>query len=524
MTLIYHNYHFFLWLALSLIPAAVYRVRRLSRKELTLAERTGFFLMITAASLVWSNGLFLLSDHLPFSRAVQGAAFAVGSIAVGLVIGPLCYALVRLFRKAAHVSFFYDNRMFFALSVLWGVRLLTGEKVADALSMWHASSYVVNYTYGFASRFLAGSILRLFAGDFVSEREIYWFCFAVYVLLILLCSALLNRFYKTVPQSDQPAALFGIACFMCCPGSIAAMWESGNFGKLEVYGLLCALVGVILFRKIRSVPLRYLCLTVCACAAIMFYQGFVFLHFSILATVMIADVEQAEEGKARRRRLGFAALAAAATCVCFLCFQFFAAPSFANLQETYAEPRRHTDISMGKKAIDFEYFLPLREAYTLVTAALHDTHRRFDLLLELLLLSPLLFALAYAVLRYNRGNKKPRELLNGFNLSLLTVLFIIPQFLLNVDWGRWLTAMTVDTAFIFAYRLYIGDEKLAQLAKDLSERLRKNPAPYVLLILYLHMLSVFSVESPSEDDASLIQFAFRIAGVVKAVLARLSLV
>ncbi|MBQ7542433.1 MAG: hypothetical protein IJT44_09115 [Clostridia bacterium] len=513
MAAIIHDYHFFIWLALSLAPAALYRARRLSKKGLTIAQRTGFVLLASAAGLLWSNALFVLADHVTFS-AVMAALFAVMSVVAGLLIGPICYGVLYICRRASNASFLYDNRLFFALSVIWGVRLVTGKTVADTLSIWHANSYVVNYSYGFASRFLAGSILRLFAGDFVSEQEIYRFCFLTYVLLILLCSALLNRFYKNLPQKCRTAALFGIACFVCCPGSIAAMWSSGNFGKLDVYGLICALIGVALFRKMRSVPLRYLCLTLSACVAIAFYQGFVFLYFSILATVMIADIALAERGGETQKRVCCAAMAAGAVAVCFLCFQFFSTLRFANVEEMYAALAAHTDIRMGKRSMEYEYFLPLSDAFGLVENVLHSEHRRLDMLVELVLLSPLLFALVYAVIRYNRISKKLRELLNGFNLSLLTVLFIVPQFLLNVDWGRWLTAIAIDVAFIFAYWLHCGDKRMTALAKDLSERLVRNPLPYALLVLYLAMLGVFAVEGPSENVNSLYQFAFRVVSAL----------
>ena len=288
LELAFQNYHFYIWLVIAVTPAVLYGVRKSAKIGQSAVHKTGYAVLVMFAALFWSNGLFKLYGHVPLAPTIRAAAVVLASAVFGVLLGPVCAFLLRRINRLAHKPILSENALFFALTAIWSVQLVL--QMPDQVQEWQASSYVVNYSMGFSSRFMIGSILRLLAGSFVSAKEMYWFCFACYVILIVLCSALLNRFYKSVPQTCRPAALFGIACFVACPGSIAALWgDTSFFGKLDYYGLILSLLGVIAFRKIRSVPLRYLCLTMCACFAISIYQGYVFLYYSILAVVIIED-------------------------------------------------------------------------------------------------------------------------------------------------------------------------------------------------------------------------------------------
>ncbi|MBQ7542432.1 MAG: hypothetical protein IJT44_09110 [Clostridia bacterium] len=503
LRLLFENYQTFLYLAIAAVPAVLYRARRLPKDQLTAVQRTGWFLLVAAAALGWGNVLPLAARYWHVPRIAQAAAFCLASALFGLALGPVCAFILRTVRKAGESKFFTDKALFFALTAIWGVQLAL--HLPDTLAGWHTCSYAVSYSMGFSSRFLLGSVMRLLFGDFVSRKEIFWFCFAVYTVFILLCSALLNRLYRKTPQENKPAVLFAIACFAACPGSAAALWNSGNYGKLEVYGLILSLLGVIAFRCIRSVPLRYLCITVCACVSIAIYQGYVFLYFTVLAVAMIEDLTNGSAHGSLRARGACAALTCLASAVCFFCFQFISTISFGSAEEMLAALQKHTDAEMDVKAIRFEYFLPLRDSYALVTNRLQAEFGRQKLFIELLLISPMIFLIAYVCLRYNRDGRGLRARCGAFNFSLLTVLFVLPQFVMNVDWGRWMTAVTINFAFIFAYRLYCGDKKLSEMAADLSVRLRENPLPAVMVILFLNALRKFAVVDPSSDVGGVVQ-------------------
>ena len=194
------------------------------------------------------------------------------------------------------------------------------------------------------------------------------------------------------------------------------------------------------------------------------------------------------------------------TAACFLCFQFISTVPFSSAEEMLAALQTHTDAQMAAKAIEFEYFAPPQDAYYLVTKMIFDRSGRMMMLIELCLLSPLVCMIAYVIARYGRSGKGLRRFRNGFDLSLLTILFIVPQFLLNQDWGRWITAMAIDLAFILFYRLYRDDAQLAEIAEGLSKRLQKNPLPAVLVIVYLGVLQKYAVLLPSLDVEHVTQF------------------
>ena len=257
--------------------------------------------------------------------------------------------------------------------------------------------------------------------------------------------------------------------------------------------LILSLLGVIVFRKIRSVPLRYLCLTLCACFAISIYQGYVFLYYSILVVVMIEDCMRDNAQESRRARMVCSALSVAVTAAYFLCFQFISTIQFASAEEMFDALQARTDVEMSISALRYEYFLPLRDSYVLVDDTIHNQSGRLKVLFELFFLIPLLYMAACVLIRYERHGKGLRRFRNSFDLSLLTLLFVVPQFVLNVDWGRWMTAVLIDFTFILAYLLYCEDAQFSAMAEDLSERIRRNPLPAVAAVLSLNILPKLTI-------------------------------
>lgn len=115
-------------------------------------------------------------------------------------------------------------------------------RINDWVSAW----YVLNYKDGIGSRLLIGTILNFFFGEYITHNEVFLFVFCTLTILIGFVSFLAGRVIRS-SNKDKSFAVFFIAMYLACPGSIAYLWTSGNMGRLETYSLVFFLFGVVLF-------------------------------------------------------------------------------------------------------------------------------------------------------------------------------------------------------------------------------------------------------------------------------------
>ena len=74
---------------------------------------------------------------------------------------------------------------------------------------------------------------------------------------------------------------------------------------------------------------------------------------------------------------------------------------------------------------------------------------------------------------------------------LLSDLIILPQFILNVDWERWIPAMIGVQFFQILYLAYKKDTGMESAMQGLSEFVRKHHFICMLLLIYLASFEKF---------------------------------
>lgn len=70
-------------------------------------------------------------------------------------------------------------------------------------------------------------------------------------------------------------------------------------------------------------------------------------------------------------------------------------------------------------------------------------------------------------------------------------LAVLPQFLLNVDWGRWTLAVTANLFFQILYLYYMDFEEMRTAMKRLDLFIGRNKALAVMCLLYLTIFDKF---------------------------------
>lgn len=364
------------------------------------------------------------------------------------------------------------------------------EKIGSWLTVW----YITDYSMGIGSRFFIGSLYSLFEDDFIATKDVYLFCVIANVLVITVFSILVNELMKTAEKKYSKGIMYVLILFLVSPGAISGMWQSDNFGRLETYGFLISLISFIVFEKCKNVYIRYFVVTFLTCISMAIYQGNIFMYYPMILMLFVYDGLCAESDIWKRRALaGANVILTGAT---FFFFQFFSSVNFSSAEEMTEFLMQKTDLQIQEMAIDFELFQPISVAFELLntrflTGEEMPRERAFVLLILLIPILVLVMALYMKCFRVRKENKIGM-LKMPYIYYLLIGCAIIPQFLLNIDWGRWMLATMIVVFTGIFYLTYKKDAGMVSAMERLTVWLDTHKFVGLLVLAHIAGLGKFN--------------------------------
>ena len=499
ISIAYKNYFAYLFVVF-FASACILSERLFLKNSFKYKEKFAFYFITTIINLGFS---YVSADiYSVFNEKIKKSMFIVVMIAIsflmGLFISFLLKKFINLFNNKSLLLFLQENIMGIGSFIILIVRYVI--TVPTAVDSWHSWCYAIDFSMGCSSRFLAGQILSLFCKDYVSERDIFIYCFIVGLILITLTSILINIVVKKADKKTKPAVFFISACFVACPANIISLFSEANFGKIEIFGLILSLFAVYIFNKIKNITLRYGIITFLSILSIVFYQGYVFLYYNLILTVMIFDIF--EEKRINKNKLIYGIISVLFSFVTFIKFQLFNKTIFNSAEEMIAELSQRTDIKISEEPIKLEYFSGLKESYQLVTSYL-DGFAREKILLHIVLFIPLIYFVLGVVFYFFHTGKQiyaNQKLLQTRNiLSFSTIFLVVPQFVLNVDWGRWMISLCVFVFFYIMYYSFKDDYSMKLTLEKTASIIKQKPHIATLILIYIAFFS--TVNSVAFTDA-----------------------
>ncbi|NLL77702.1 MAG: hypothetical protein GX235_10730 [Clostridiales bacterium] len=356
--------------------------------------------------------------------------------------------------------------------------------VPSSLHNWNSSWYVMDYSLGFDSRLLIGSLLRLFHPDYLPAEHAYTFVFiSILVLLLLLSYVLGFALRKTDNQPAGAGLLLLTSLYLLSPGSPAYLWTGENMGRFDLYLIILTVFAAILYIKIPDSVIRLIAFTVIGLTALCIHQVFMFIFFPLLLA-MYADTAW-EKGKKSHFVLGGICLFL--LCIAFIYLQLFSHLNIDSPENLIALLSSRTDLNINETALRYEYFATIDTAFRELMLNQLSERIRYGIV-TVFLLSPLLFIYGYLwhhILRAGRGIRFK------YLLILLSQLSFVPAFLLAIDWGRWFGAfITVQALQVVILAARKDAAVLAGLAR-LSICLRKHPYLFIAAGIWMASLSKF---------------------------------
>lgn len=349
---------------------------------------------------------------------------------------------------------------------------------------YNTTMLALSYEYGFTSRSLLGTLYHLLDVvlplDLIDYRAVVATAYVATILFVLFVEYFLYR------------------CLRCCEGEMVKYGEylalilslclvstfsfPYNFFRVDIFMILVSLLGVLCLVKERAqwlvVPLSAL--------GVMFHQGYVFMYFNlILVLLFYRALSWWKEDRRKARRYGLLfALSFLVGSVLFLWFEFFSRSNGAAFFDTIKSEAE-------KLSYDGIYHSTLlyHEVLGIDLASTEEEFSRVNavqiLMYGIVCLPMLVFGVRFfaGLIKKAKGASEKWKYL----AVVLGAATILPDFLLKIDYGRWMAAVVVYYVGIVLALLAMKDPIMETQVRESGERLIRRPgiALWIMVVILL---------------------------------------
>lgn len=355
---------------------------------------------------------------------------------------------------------------------------------------YNTTMLALSYEYGFTSRSLLGTLYHLLDAvlplDLIDYRAVVATAYVATILFVLFVEYFLYR------------------CLRCCEGEMVKYGEylalilslclvstfsfPYNFFRVDIFMILVSLLGVLCLVKERAqwlvVPLSAL--------GVMFHQGYVFMYFNlILVLLFYRALSWWKEDRRKARRYGLLfALSFLVGSVLFLWFEFFSRSNGAAFFDTIKSEAE-------KLSYDGIYHSTLlyHEVLGIDLASTEEEFSRVNavqiLMCGIVCLPMLVFGVRFfaGLIKKAKGASEKWKYL-AVALGAATIL---PDFLLKIDYGRWMAAVVVYYVGIVLALLAMKDPVMEAQVRESGESLIRRPGIALWLMIVLLLLPFLDV-------------------------------
>lgn len=376
-----------------------------------------------------------------------------------------------------------DNKKFMAGLLLFGA-VLFFYYYDGVVKPINATMMAFSYRDGFVSRGLVGSIYqwldKALPVDMMNYEAVKVFAMAGTLLFFVL----LYAFYGNCLKKSGRGVCAGMCgvMIMLTIFTVPTFTCQYNFGRFDMYLCLLTVAAVLLLMERQCewtvIPIAALC--------VMIHQGYVFMYLNVLLVILFYRWMSAKEGE-RKKYAGLFLAAFAVASVLFLYFEFF---SHRNGGAAYDEVVAAAKLLCSKG----KYHRDVIDA-EILGVNLAKREWKYHLMNFVQLPVFLILTAPYIMLGARFFGGMVRRTGDGKSkLKYLAVaaggLTLLPNFILKIDYGRWMYALVFYYTVITLWLLAERDEIAAVQMEAVTARIKGKPAG-MLLLAYPMLLTPF---------------------------------
>lgn len=375
----------------------------------------------------------------------------------------------------------YSVELMVGMFLLYSVYINRADDIYSYVNPW----YVIDYSYGFGSRLLIGSIMHLICGEVVTNAAAYGFVVASLCILCIAVALFSGYIYRRIEDSNiKKAVLFLVVFYIASPASPEYLWCDENMGRLDAYLFLITIVLAFIYFGVKKTYVRYLLFTLFGIMAILIHQVWFFLFFPFLLVIMLQDMNKSGWDK---RKVVCGACSVLCIGGVFLYMQLGSGIHY-DYETLMTRLGEHADFPVDRAAMEAEYFWTLEDHFYKNMMPEIPHHLKYGFMLVCMLV-PIWGGMIWIWLRSIRYSNKQQR--GKYILMLLTNLAYLPVFVLMNDWGRWFAALFIVGFLNIMFLAGDGDKGICNALKAMGAAIAKNPIPFILLILYISTFEKF---------------------------------
>ena len=466
--------------------------------------------------------------HISPDRYVVYIGFLLLKIGI-VVLAEKLFFLASCFviKKRSFIIRIFDGAKYgIACFVLLSLKLFFRSD--GHLYEWASVWYVMHYGDGVGSRLLPGTILHILTGGgYLTQNTLIAYVTAAQELVVIMVSVLAGFYLKRATEEKKKTAVLLFLIYFLSPANIAFLWTRENMGRVETFVLIFLFLSVLLFSLIKNRYLKYAVLALLSVICMACYQAYLFLYFPIVFTVMVVDVFSPceadnrndlhssikTEGRLNKSSFIGAALVCLVTALSFFFFQFFSYVKYDDLDQLVEVLSSRTDMEISVDALYCEEFGSVSESWRMFFGPMieygNEDYLRELGFLNLLINSPIILMFIYLWKNsVSKGQKTVYVLIGLGNLAIL------PQFMLTMDWGRWIAAGFTVQFFELMYLFWIGEKGMRDTMESADGWLKNHKFIMYVMVMYLSLLLPFHAALQSEESRRLLRTLGRIIQLV----------
>lgn len=375
--------------------------------------------------------------------------------------------------------------VFLVMAYIVHVRQINGIQLNNP--GYELSTYLLNYSDGFGSRLLVGSLMQFFFDGKVSyERIMEW------NEVIMLLNSLLTITFMTMVSNTFKEKKYKILCyvfmvmFFFLPST--TIYIGAYIGRLDLYLLFTGLLCVFILNQKKGGILCYVFTVILCAAGILIHQGFLFTYF---VPVFISLMWRILREDCSKKSVIKTVLVLLPLVVLFFYLQLFSHLKYTSLEETMAVCATRTEDDFSELMLKQEYFMSLKELMIDLGFS-HFSNAFVDIIHTLLSLFPLWIVLgAFWILVFRFTKDKRRKIVYVF--MQLCFLIYVPLFMFMIDYGRWYTALEISAMANLWIAIYNRDEAVEKALDKLYNFFSRYPGLVCLGIAYLLQMEYHNI-------------------------------
>lgn len=367
--------------------------------------------------------------------------------------------------------------------LLYRLLITKNDLLCGYVSLW----YAIDYSYGFGSRLLIGTIMRLISpGGYVQNDTAYAFVIIANIILCAILGILLGKVLRkalTYGNDVFFAVSVLVVLYLASPATPEYLWNGANLGRLDTFLIINMMIIILISFKVKNRVIRYISFLSIALISILIHQIYFFLFFPSLLVIYICDTWKYGVDKKDKKQYLIVIGSVVIIFLAFCFMQFCSGVYYDDLDELYNDLCASTSVYVDIAPLQAEYFWSIKDHF--VTNMLPDMKERIRFApLTVIMLAPM-WAIYTKI--WNMVIKSANDRVQKWKYILirLTYILYIPVFALMNDYGRWFAALFIMMLMNLLVLIFNKDELVVDAVAKCGAFFKKYPIVPLMIIVYI---------------------------------------